>query len=491
MTPRVSHFPRLRRLCARSAVFASIVLAQAVIAQAQSASAPLNVTTLAGTAGTRQATNGTGSAARFYAPSGLVFDAAGNLIVADSCNNVFRKVTPAGVVTTFSGVPIDLQDRPINVGSSDGSATEAKYHIGDSAAEGPFAPPIYTIIGSYTLGIDGAGNVYVADTLNNTIRKIASNGSVTTLAGQAGQEGTSDGSGSNARFLSPSGVAVDSAGNVYVADAGNNTIRKITPAGVVTTLAGVARTSGSADGTGTAARFSNPSGIAVDGAGNLYVTDSGNHSIRKVTPGGVVTTFAGLAQSSGSSDGSGTLARFNNPTGISIDSAGTLYVADSGNHTIRKITSARAVTTIAGRAGISGSTDATGNAARFLEPGGVAVDASGNVYVADTSNNTIRRGVPATGSSAGSLTVTSQPQRQLVIVNSSATFKVIASGTPTPTYQWQKNEANIGGATGSTYTIPSSQFADAGLYSVVVTSGNLSFTSTPAQLQVFPAGTQL
>lgn len=491
MSPCVSPFPRLRQASLRIAAFAAIVTAQLAIAQAQTATAPLAVSTLAGTAGTRRATDATGSAARFYAPSGLVFDTAGNLIVADSCNNIFRKVTPAGVVTTFSGVPIDLEDRPINVGSTDGPPSAARFHIGDSSADGPWAPPVYTIIGSYTLGIDSAGTVYVADTLNNTIRKIASNGTVSTFAGQASQEGTSDGNGSGARFASPSGVAVDGAGNVYVTDTANNTVRKITSSGTVTTLAGVARTNGSTDGTGTAARFSNPSGVAVDSSGNLYVTDSGNHTIRRITPAGVVTTFAGLAGSTGSSDGSGTLARFNAPSGIAIDSAGNLYVADTGNHAIRKITSARAVTTIAGRAGVSGSTDATGDTARFLEPTGITVDAAGNVYVADTSNNTIRRGVPVTGSGAGALTVQSQPQRQLVIVNTSATFKVVATGTPAPTYQWQKNEANINGATSATYTIPSSQFADAGLYSVVVTSGNLSFTSTPAQLQVFPSGTTL
>ena len=133
---------------------------------------------------------------------------------------------------------------------------------------------------------------------------------ITTLAGRAGSAGSADGTGSAARFYYPRGVAVDSAGNVYVADTGNHTIRKVTPAGVVTTLAGLAGSSGSADGTGSAARFNYPPGVAVDSAGNVYVADTGNHTIRKVTPAGVVTTLAGLAGSSGSADGTGSAARF-------------------------------------------------------------------------------------------------------------------------------------------------------------------------------------
>ena len=152
---------------------------------------------------------------------------------------------------------------------------------------------------------------------------------VTTLAGLAGSSGSANGTGSAARFYYPFGVAVDSAGNVYVADTGNNTIRKVTPAGVVTTLAGLAGSSGSADGTGSAARFNYPSGVAVDSAGNVYVADTGNNTIRKVTPAGVVTTLAGLAGSPGSADGTGSAARFYYPHGVAVDSAGNVYVADT------------------------------------------------------------------------------------------------------------------------------------------------------------------
>jgi len=157
----------------------------------------------------------------------------------------------------------------------------------------------------------------VAEKHNNTIRKVTPAGVVTTLAGNANSDpGSTDGTGSAARFDVPQGVAVDSAGNVFVADTYNNTIRKVTPAGVVTTLAGSANDAGSADGTGSAARFYYPSGVAVDSAGNVYVADAGNDTIRKVTSEGVVTTLAGLAGSFGSADGTGSAARFNAPSGI-------------------------------------------------------------------------------------------------------------------------------------------------------------------------------
>jgi hypothetical protein len=241
------------------------------------------------------------------------------------------------------------------------------------------------------VAVDSAGNVFVADTFNHTIRKITSAGVVTTLAGSAGNDGSSDGTGSAARFNFPASVSVDSAGNVFVADSFSNTIRKVTSAGVVTTLAGLADSSGSTDGTGSSARFSSPHGVAVDTAGNVFVADRNNHTIRKVTGAGVVTTLAGAAGSSGSADGTGSAARFNQPVGVAVDSSGNVFIGDRNNHTIRKITSVGVVTTLAGTAGSSGSTDGTGSAARFNLPYGVAVDTAGNVFVADNFNYTIRK----------------------------------------------------------------------------------------------------
>ena len=243
----------------------------------------------------------------------------------------------------------------------------------------------------YGVSVDTAGNVFVGDYSNHSIRKVTSAGVVTTLAGTAGSTGSTDATGSAARFKNPSGVSVDTAGNVFVADRLNHAIRKVTSVGVVTTLAGLAGSAGSTDATGSAARFYYPTGLSVDTAGNVFVADQGNHTIRKVTSAGVVTTLAGLAGSTGSTDATGSAARFYNPYGVSVDTAGNVFVADYGNHTIRKVTSAGVVTTLAGTAGSFGSTDATGSAARFRFPTGVAVDSSGNVFVADVVNNTIRK----------------------------------------------------------------------------------------------------
>ncbi len=242
-----------------------------------------------------------------------------------------------------------------------------------------------------SVAVDNAGNVYVADTGNNTIRKIYPSGLVTTLAGLAGSAGSADGTGSAARFSSPSGVAVDNAGNVYVADLANYSIRKIGSGGVVTTLAGLAGSWGHMDGTGSAAQFSEPRGVAVDGAGNVYVGDSFYHLIRKVTPSGVVTTFAGIAGNGGSADGTGSAAQFNSPSGVAVDNAGNVYVADKCS--IRKVTPSGVVTTLAGLAPYGGSADGTGSAARFSDAKSVAVDSSRNVYVADSG--VIRKGYPA------------------------------------------------------------------------------------------------
>jgi sugar lactone lactonase YvrE len=240
----------------------------------------------------------------------------------------------------------------------------------------------------------------VADSLNETIREITPAGVVTTLAGSPGQFGSTDGTGANARFNDPTGLAVDLAGNVYVADAGNDTIRKIAPGGVVTTFAGTAGAPGSADGTGANARFNFPVSVAVDSAGNLYVADEGNSTIRKITPDGTVSTLAGTAGVTGSADGTGAAAQFTHPAGVAVDLAGNVYVADTFNAEIREITLAGVVTTIAGTAGMAGSANGTGSAAQFSLPGGIAVDNQGNIYVAEgldmgNGNDDVREITPA------------------------------------------------------------------------------------------------
>ena len=397
-----------------------------ITAQAQSNYEPYSFTTFAGIApGSHSGNDGTGSAARFYSPSGVAVDSAGNVYVADSGNDTIRKITPSGVVSTFAGLAG-------SGGSVDGTGCAARFFYPEGVAVDN-AGNVYVADGvNYTIrkitpsgvvstlaglagtrgsadgtgsaalfsfptsvAVDSAGNVYVADTDNFTIRKITPSGVVSTLAGLAGSPGSADGTGSAARFDNSIGVAVDSAGNVYVADTDNFTIRKITPSGVVSTLAGLAGSGGSVDGTGSAARFYSPSGVAVDSAGNVYVANTGTQTIRKITPSGVVSTLAGLAFSVGSADGTGSAGRFNGPIGVAVDSAGNVYVADSGNFTIRKITPSGVVSTLAGLAGSIGSADGTGNAARFFYPEGVAVDNAGNVYVADLNNHTIRKITPS------------------------------------------------------------------------------------------------
>src|SRR6478672_2617215 len=243
--------------------------------------------------------------------------------------------------------------------------------------------------------MDGAGNVYVADFNHHTVRKITPAGVVTTLAGLAGEGavGDRDGTGVDARLYYPTGIALDSAGNIYVTEQYGMTIRKITPASVVSTLAGTFGVSGSANGTGSAASFFYPWGIAVDSGGNVYVSEILNHTIRKITPAGVVTTIAGAVEVTGSTDGSGSAARFNYPSGMALDSAGNLYVADHANSTVRKIvlSPSVSVTTFAGTAGVIGSKNGTGAAASFNGPYGLSVDGAGNVYVADSGNDEIRK----------------------------------------------------------------------------------------------------
>ncbi len=242
-----------------------------------------------------------------------------------------------------------------------------------------------------SIAADSTGNIYVADTENSTIRKITPNGIVTTFAGSPGITGSTNGMGTSARFFAPQGIAVDSAGSIYVADTGNAMIRKITSEGLVSTLAGSAGYANSFDGQGTNAQFFQPQALTVDRAGNVFVADTWNHTIRKISMGGAVTTRAGLAGNPGSLDGSVTKARFNSPTGIAVDSATNLYVADFSNHTIRRITASGSVSTIAGSPGLWGNVDGTNKESRFFQPQGIVADNAGNIFVSDSGNQTIRK----------------------------------------------------------------------------------------------------
>jgi sugar lactone lactonase YvrE len=238
--------------------------------------------------------------------------------------------------------------------------------------------------------VDANGNFFVADSQNDAIREVTTNGIVTTFAGQLGVAGSANGTGTGAQFNSPSGLAFDKNGTLFVSDTGNSTIREITSAGVVSTFAGIAGSSGFADGAAGGALFGSPLGIAIAPNGAVYVADSGNHCIRVIS-GGVVSTFAGSPGIWGSADGVGTNAQFNGPVGLIFDSSTNLFVSDANNDTIRKITPDGTVTTFAGVAGADGSTDGTLTNARFRSPAELVFDKKGNLFVADSLNQVIRK----------------------------------------------------------------------------------------------------
>jgi hypothetical protein len=464
------------------------------------------VSTFVGTAQAPGSADGTGSAARFSYPKGVAVDGAGNLYVADASNHMIRKVTTAGVVTTLAG--------SASSGYVDGSSAVAKFNS------------------SGGIVVDGSGTFCVADTDNNRIRRITSGGTVSTLAG--GSVGSIDGTGTAAKFSAPAGIVMDASGNAYVADTGNHTIRKVTSAGVVTTLAGTAGVSGSTNGAGAAARFNSPAGVALDGSGNLFVADKLNHVIRKIDSGGVVSTFAGTALSAGSVNGTGGAARFNGPGGVAVDQSGNVYVADTTSNLVRKITSGGSVTTMAGSPGLAGSADGTGADARFNAPTGVVVDGSGNVFVTDSGNNLIRKITPggvvttiggdagqrgwSNGSGSAALffspagiavdaggcvyvtggnnnvrkglpvfvppAIAQDPVGASVNAGSPVSLSVVATGTTPFSYQWRRNGVAISGGTGSSYTIASAKTSDMGTYDVLVTNGGGSVTSNTAWLMV-------
>lgn len=267
-------------------------------------------------------------------------------------------------VSTFAGFPLAT-------GSENGLGTAARFNVPRG------------------LAVDSSGNLYVTEYISHTIRKITPDGMVSLFAGTPGGTGTADGMGTAAQFCNPMGITADSGGNLYVTDRSNHTIRKITPAGVVTTLAGSPGVSGTSDGAVGVAKFNAPYAVAADTSGNVYVADSYNHTIRKIS-GGVVTTLAGTPTVPGSQDGTGIQAQFRTPIGLVVDAAGNLFVADYETHAIRKITG-NVVTTVAGAYGMANSVDGIGTAAYFKHPNGIAIDSTGALFVSDQDSNLIRR----------------------------------------------------------------------------------------------------
>lgn len=301
----------------------------------------------------------TGDMAKFNHPSGMVIDDAGNIYVADQKNHSIRKITPSGIVSTYAGTG--------EPGAINGYRQEAAFNQ------------------PYGLAFDALGNLYVGDVANHAIRKISVDGQVTTLAG--GRKGYSDREGSFAMFDHPHGVAVDSKNNVYVADSYNNRIRMVAPDGMVSTIAGSGN-DGFVDGHAHDAEFYVPIGIAVDPEGNILVGDEGNSSIRKISYNGTVSTLAGNGKFS-FADGVGENATFNAPGAVALDSAGNLYVADYLNNCIRRVSPSGEVRKIAGDLS-KGFADGEPEEAQFYYPFGIAVSATGQIYVGDHYNHRIR-----------------------------------------------------------------------------------------------------
>ncbi len=418
------------------------------------------VSTLAGLAGGPGGNDGSQSQARFNAPLGLAVDAGNNVYVADSQNNTVRRITLGGVVSTLAGMATNL------AGSADGFGVDASFNRPAAVAVAgrtnvyvaDFSNNeirkltltetnwiVTTLAGRsgsvyYGLITNVVGNTTsVSTALSDTASFVNYSGLITNVAGgvtnvsviitnvptvtatingvnQINHLATNvfslgsapqalDGTGVNALFYHPSGLALDSLGNLYVADGGTNGVRLVTPAGLVTTLPGSAGAYlVDPSRFGTNQLFFHSSAVAVDAAANVFVAAKANNTIRMLAPSGTnwaVTNIAGSPGFFGIADGTNAVARFASPTSIALDAQRNLFVADALSHTLRKIAPLGTnwvVTTVAGAAGVSGSVDGPGGDARFNNPNGIAVDGAGNLYVADTGNNTIRFGQVAPAS---------------------------------------------------------------------------------------------
>jgi sugar lactone lactonase YvrE len=315
--------------------------------------------------------NGAATTASLSEPFGVAADAIGNLYIADTSNHRIRKVDTSGRITTVAG-----------------NGTEGFSGDGGPATNATLNTPI-------GVAVDRAGNLYIADAFNNRIRKVNATGIITTVAGNGDARFSGDhAAATNASLSAPFGVAVDKVGNVYIADTSTQRIRKVDTSGTITTVAGNGTEGFSGDGgPAVQARLNFPTGVTVDRAGNLFITDQSNNRIRKVSTAGVITTVAGNGDTGFSGDhAAATSASLNLPIGSAVDAAGILYIADTSNHRIRRVDTSGRITTVAGNGteGFSGDGSAATRASLRL-PGGVAVDAKGNLYIADSSNNRIRK----------------------------------------------------------------------------------------------------
>lgn len=344
-----------------------------IIASALCFNLNAQISTLVGT-GTAGYTGdgGQATAATLNNPTGVIFDASGNLYIADKNNNAVRKVSTAGVITTFAGTGI------AGFSGDNGQATSATLNLPNR------------------LSTDTLGNIYISDYLNSRIRKVATTGIITTVAGHIRQGFSGDGfQAVLAQIYWPVGITFDKAQNMYIVDNGNFCIRKVTTTGIISSPIGTPQVNGfSGDGgAATSAQFQNMIGVSVDANSNIFIGDAGNNRIRKVTTAGIISTSVGTGVSGFSGDaGQATAAQINTPSGTVFNASGNLFISDHYNYRIRKVTTAGMISTAVGigAAGYSGDGGAA-TAAKINGTSGLGVDASGNLYISDTKNNVIRK----------------------------------------------------------------------------------------------------
>ncbi|HXM41566.1 MAG TPA: hypothetical protein VN924_09955 [Bryobacteraceae bacterium] len=375
---------RAQRTSAAATIVVLSILAT-VLAPALCQAQGYTITTAAGNGSqTYSGDGGPAASAGLYNPSNVALDAAGNLYIADTGDCLIRKVSPAGIITTVAGV------------ESDGASICGAYN-GDG---GPATSAL--LIGPQGVAVDASGNLYIADTGNDRIREVSTAGIISTIAGGGGA--LTDGvPATQAELIGPYGIAIDAAGNLYIADAGTNRIRKVPADGTITTVAGTLTTGfepgyAGDGGPATSALLSSPSGLALDATGNIYIADTGNDAIRKVSAKGTITTVAGKQLVPGIGDGRyagdggpATSAELFGPAGVNVDAAGDLFIADTRNQRIREVLANGTITTVAGNGTPNYSGDGgPATAAELYMPNGVTVAASGGVYIADTGNGRIR-----------------------------------------------------------------------------------------------------
>jgi len=419
-----------RRSLFIASFFLLFIGAQLFFAQSAVVLAPLSQLDAGTGVGGYTGDNGPATSAELNTPFGVAVDSHENIYIADMNNSVIRKVSPAGTITTVAG-----------------TGTAGYSGDGDAATTAKLNYP-------HGVTVDTAGNIYIADTNNNRIRKVTvATGIISTIAGTGGSGYSGNGViGTSAELKTPNGIGIDIAGNIYVADYGNQVVREINATTLyITTIAGTPSSAGfSGDGyAATGAQLNDPTSVAIDTAGNYYIADHGNQRIRKVNTSGTISTYAGNGTGGFAGDGEypATSAELNNPTGVAIDGAGNLYIGDSANNRIRVVFASGTITTWAGNGTVGASGDG-GQAlsAEYNTPRGVAVDLQGNVFIADQSNNKVREALGNTSFATTNVGSSASSQNVYLEVTESLILKSVSI----PESQGSHQEYSLGTITGCT-----------------------------------------